>query len=386
MIPSIASASIPPRALRGFRFRRASSTTTASIGSSPPSLPRCWSPASPPPKPALPPPPRSAHASSGPHSFANALASASASFSRTAPRGKHLLSADPRSYSTHSVHSDSHPAGAAVDSHDRPPSPSTTSGDGTPPPSVSSCPPHLLTKCWQCGAALCSPSPTCGDPKHDHGAEPQPSSSSADENASSAAAAASSWGCGAVQPVPQWLTFFDVFGLVPEGSSGGSLGAPPDSAVVVGAMGFDVDVGELKQKFLKVQQAVHPDTHSGKSERERMYSDLQSAFANKAYQALRDPLTRAKYILRMNNVHIEEGEKMDSEFLAKIMMIWEEVEEASSEEEIAALKAENQARIDATVAELAECFRRRDLTAAKKGTLVLQYWVNLKRNLNDVVL
>ncbi|KAJ3324184.1 hypothetical protein HDU76_013465 [Blyttiomyces sp. JEL0837] len=253
-------------------------------------------------------------------------------------------------------------------------------------------PNHPLTKCWQCGAPLCSPTPTCvivGSTTADTSSH---SSNSSDHDHDRDH---ETGGCGAVQPVPKWATFFDAFNIYgpgdvssgnderigiagvvnTRGSSSGSEGLvrqrTSDDGGVIAWWGFDLDLGELKRRYLKVQQAGHPDTHSLKSE---------------AYQALREPLSRAKYILHLNNIHIEEKEKMEPSILTQVMLVWEEVEEAETEADLQKLKDENQARIDTTISELSRSFRAKDLEAAKKATMVLQYWVNLKNKLNDVQL
>jgi hypothetical protein len=79
-------------------------------------------------------------------------------------------------------------------------------------------------------------------------------------------------GCGAVQPVNQWVNFFDVFGLVPVAnkqsmdSSSIKERKAKDGTVLVTGYGFDIDIGHLKRAFMRLQQVVHPDAHSTKSE------------------------------------------------------------------------------------------------------------------------
>jgi DnaJ-domain-containing protein 1 len=105
----------------------------------------------------------------------------------------------------------------------------------------------------------------------------------------------------------------------------------------------------------------------------------------------------------LNGVHFEEGETLkDPQILMKIMTIWEEVEEAGGQE-LEALQKENNGsffsvhnsnyailnhnsstdRINQCVQSLSQHFREGNLDDVKNTTMELQYWSNLKKQLND---
>ncbi|XP_024398310.1 iron-sulfur cluster co-chaperone protein HscB homolog isoform X2 [Physcomitrium patens] len=62
----------------------------------------------------------------------------------------------------------------------------------------------------------------------------------------------------------------------------------------------------LEKNYKQLQKFLHPDLSSGKSEREQDYSAEQSAQVIKAYYVLLDPLSRARYMLKLNGVDIDE--------------------------------------------------------------------------------
>ncbi|KAI8618808.1 HSCB C-terminal oligomerization domain-containing protein, partial [Chytriomyces sp. MP71] len=146
---------------------------------------------------------------------------------------------------------------------------------------------------------------------------------------------------------------------------------------------FDVDLGALKQRFLALQQIVHPDANSQRSQRE--FSEKQSVFINKAYQTLRDPLSRAKYMLHLNGIHIDESVKggMDPSSLMKIMDIWEAIEEVEDQAGLDILMKENEERISTEVQASSKAFEASDLEAARKAVTKLQYWYSLRQRLRD---
>jgi len=146
---------------------------------------------------------------------------------------------------------------------------------------------------------------------------------------------------------------------------------------------FSFDTRALRSEFLKKQQTIHPDTapQSHKAQAENASANL-----NKAYSTLLDPLTRAQYLLSLRGVDVvndESTEQGDQMFLADVMEICEQIEDAESQEEVNALKKENGERLKDSVKLLEEAFAQDDMVRAKKETVRLRYWSNIKDNLND---
>lgn len=114
---------------------------------------------------------------------------------------------------------------------------------------------------------------------------------------------------------------------------------------------FDVNVPVLRRNFLKLQQQAHPDSYSQAEQKEHQYAQTQSAIINKAYHTLRDPLARAQYMLGLKGQHVDETESLhDPELLMEIMEFREELEEASTEDEVAELKQRNDGKPPVTYA------------------------------------
>ncbi|KAI9003202.1 HSCB C-terminal oligomerization domain-containing protein, partial [Gaertneriomyces semiglobifer] len=147
---------------------------------------------------------------------------------------------------------------------------------------------------------------------------------------------------------------------------------------------YDIDEKKMKRRFLQVQRDVHPDGFGRKSKTEQQCADLQSSLLNKAFQTLRDPLSRAKYLLSLNHLSLAEHEGLsDPHLLMEVMEIREALEEASSQHEVDNIKTENDQRIAETVQRLSDAFRSHDLEIAKKLTAQLQYWMNIKNVIRD---
>ena len=65
------------------------------------------------------------------------------------------------------------------------------------------------------------------------------------------------------------------------------------------ARGFRLDQSDLDSRYRDVQAQVHPDRFVNAGEAERRLSMQWATHANEAYQTLKKPLERAKYILHL---------------------------------------------------------------------------------------
>lgn len=73
-----------------------------------------------------------------------------------------------------------------------------------------------------------------------------------------------------------------------------------------------------------------------------MYAQQQSSLANKAYATLKEPLSRANYMLELLGAPIHETEKLqESELLMEVMEARELLEDAETEEQVEDLKSVN---------------------------------------------
>ena len=61
--------------------------------------------------------------------------------------------------------------------------------------------------------------------------------------------------------------------------------------------GFRLDAALLDRRYLEMQSRVHPDRFASAGEAERRLSLQWATRVNEAYQTLKKPLARAKYLL-----------------------------------------------------------------------------------------
>ena len=80
---------------------------------------------------------------------------------------------------------------------------------------------------------------------------------------------------------------------------------------------FDAD--QLERAYRQLQSKVHPDRFAAGSDQEKRISLQSSARVNEAYRVLRDPVERARYLLKLNGVDAldETDTELPLEFLER---------------------------------------------------------------------
>lgn len=95
---------------------------------------------------------------------------------------------------------------------------------------------------------------------------------------------------------------------------------------------FDIDLKLLSAKFRDLQQVVHPDRFANSSDQEKRLSVQKAALINEAYQILKSPQRRARYILELQGVVFDEQSNpvMDPMFLMQQMELREALADVKS--------------------------------------------------------
>ncbi|KAI5694777.1 hypothetical protein M8J75_005333 [Diaphorina citri] len=141
---------------------------------------------------------------------------------------------------------------------------------------------------------------------------------------------------------------------------------------------------DLSKKFKQLQSQLHPDKFSNKNQEEQAISETYSSYLNKAYSILQNPLERGLYLLSLQNISIEEDTKgTDQKLLMEILMLNEELDEASSEEDLEKLQTMIQATIDDLTKNVNASFEQKDFNQAKDLLIRMKYFTTLVSKVQD---
>jgi molecular chaperone HscB len=104
---------------------------------------------------------------------------------------------------------------------------------------------------------------------------------------------------------------------------------------------FAIDADSLDHAYRTVQAQVHPDRFAAAGDAQKRVAMQWATRANEAYQTLRDPLKRAKYLLHLRGVDVgaEDNTAMEPAFLMQQMEWREAIEDAVHAKNVDALDA-----------------------------------------------
>jgi len=93
---------------------------------------------------------------------------------------------------------------------------------------------------------------------------------------------------------------------------------------------FAIENDALVARFQSLQKQLHPDRFAAMSDAEKRWSMQAASHVNEGYQTLRNDLKRAVYLLKLNNVSIDEetDTQMSPMFLMEQMECREALESA----------------------------------------------------------
>lgn len=147
---------------------------------------------------------------------------------------------------------------------------------------------------------------------------------------------------------------------------------------------FDIDTAVLADRYRELQRAVHPDRFANASDRERRQAVQQAANINEAFQTLKSPLQRARYILQLRGVRFDDQKdtSYDTTFLMEQIELREALAEIKNDPnaltKLNDLMQDINARFTAMQSELATALSNDDLEPAKALVHKLQFLHKLR--------
>ncbi|TXL72604.1 Fe-S protein assembly co-chaperone HscB [Vineibacter terrae] len=179
--------------------------------------------------------------------------------------------------------------------------------------------------------------------------------------------AARCWSCGAT--APDAAPFCAACGLVqPPGQS--------DHFARLGLEhGFDIDGAMLDRRYFDLQRQLHPDRFARKTPREKAISQQQAATLNDAYETLKNPLRRARYLASRLGVDLPaDGRTIDDpELLMEAMERREALAEAATPQDVDALAGDAARARETQLRGLSALFAAADKAGLRAAILRLAY-------------
>ncbi len=153
---------------------------------------------------------------------------------------------------------------------------------------------------------------------------------------------------------------------------------------------FNIDQQQLTARYRQMQQAVHPDRFVNATDQERRLSVQHAARINEAYETLRDTMQRARYLLSLNQIQLDEqtSSVMDAEFLMHQMELREALSEVRDQTDPLSVTGDILDQVQDWIRQLTgklmECFAKHDLDAARDVVLQLQFIYKLRQEAESI--
>jgi len=163
--------------------------------------------------------------------------------------------------------------------------------------------------------------------------------------------------------------YFELFGLFPQ---------------------FTVDLPDLATRYRELQKKFHPDKFAGSSDSERRMASQMAAQINAAYQSLKSPLERGRYLLKLSGIELddEKDTQMNPAFLMEQMELREQLESVSEAinppELLAQLDTEIEKSVDKRINELEKLFSaagKEQLLQARNLLREMQFFEKLHKEI-----
>jgi molecular chaperone HscB len=154
---------------------------------------------------------------------------------------------------------------------------------------------------------------------------------------------------------------------------------------------FAQDSRVLDARYREQVAAYHPDRFASAPDAEKRLSLQAATRVNEAYQTLKNPLSRARYLLQLAGVDTEEetNTAMPMDFLMAQMQWREAIEDARAQQNVDALEKLNlelRAEVDALEAHLAQLLDTlHDFTAAALAVRKLRFFEKLEEEVGNAI-
>jgi molecular chaperone HscB len=154
---------------------------------------------------------------------------------------------------------------------------------------------------------------------------------------------------------------------------------------------YDVDLNQIRQRYMALQKKVHPDNFANGSDLEKRMSMQRTSMINEAQTTLKDPVLRAIYLLKLKGIDfsLQNETTMDAIFLMQQLEMRESLENIKNESEpldaldlmAKELKTSSQSMMDS----FALAFDENKLDEAREWIRKLQFMQKAKNEINELI-
>ena len=155
-------------------------------------------------------------------------------------------------------------------------------------------------------------------------------------------------------------------------------------------MAWEVDFEQLDLKFRALQKALHPDRYANKNDFEKRLAVQTAATINQAYETLKYPLSRAQYLLELENLDASQESHItsDGQFLMDQMVLRETLSEIrcsdNAKDALVSLGIEAQQTAAKIQQEFASQYQQKAYNEAFESLAKMQFAIKFVNDINEL--
>jgi molecular chaperone HscB len=153
---------------------------------------------------------------------------------------------------------------------------------------------------------------------------------------------------------------------------------------------FDIDPALLHAAQQRLQASHHPDRYVGSSDQDKRLSVQIASRVNQAYETLRDPVKRSRYLLEINGANLpdDSATTADTEFLMEQIELREAVDACRDGEDALARSKLIETRLEQRASDLAQvfvaCFNADRFDEAIEASRKMQFVQRIQQQLAEL--
>jgi len=153
---------------------------------------------------------------------------------------------------------------------------------------------------------------------------------------------------------------------------------------------YDVDLNRVQQHYMVLQKQVHPDKFANGTDQEKLLSMQQTSWINEAQATLKDPVSRATYLLKLKgtDVNLENETTMDAAFLMQQLEMRERLEhvrdKADPLAELDLMSKELKSTSDEMMKGFSQSYEDDKIDDAREWIRKLQFMQKAKKEVNTL--
>jgi molecular chaperone HscB len=154
--------------------------------------------------------------------------------------------------------------------------------------------------------------------------------------------------------------------------------------------GFDLNTDQLHSEQQRLQSIYHPDRYISASDRDKRTSVQLASWVNQAYETLRDPVKRSRYLLEIGGAELPDDSQTtsDTTFLMEQLELREEIDACRNAEnamqQSEAIESRLSQRANELAAQFVTAYEARDLDLAQVNSQKMQFIQRIHQQLTEL--